>query len=76
MTTYWCDIGTSGTRTSTIRPISAANIPPQSTTISHSMLPRSVRTRGDPSALGVDADDTGVRVDLHALLRAPAFARA
>ena len=45
MTTYWCDIGTSGMRTSSIRPISAANIPPQLTTVSQSMLPRSVCTR-------------------------------
>ena len=38
VTTYWCDIGTSGTRTSTSRAISAANIPPQSTTTSHSTV--------------------------------------
>ena len=45
MTTYWCDIGTSGSRTPTIRAISAANMPPQSTTVSQSMLPLSVCTR-------------------------------
>jgi hypothetical protein len=43
--TYWCDIGTTGIRTSTSRAISAANMPPQSTTTSHSTAPRSVRTR-------------------------------
>ena len=45
MTTYWCDIGTTGTRTPTIRPISAANIPPQFTTTSHAIVPWSVTTR-------------------------------
>ncbi len=44
MTTYWCDIGTIGTRTPARRAISAANMPPQSTTTSHSTSPRSVRT--------------------------------
>ena len=44
VTTYWCDIGTIGTRTPARRAISAANMPPQSTTTSHSMSPRSVRT--------------------------------
>ena len=44
VTTYWCDIGTIGTRTPAIRPISAAKMPPQFTTISASMSPRSVLT--------------------------------
>ena len=44
VTTYWCDIGTTGIRTSTSAAISAAYIPPQSTTTSHSTSPRSVRT--------------------------------
>ncbi len=54
VTTYWCDIGTTGIRTSTSRAISAANIPPQSTTTSHSTSPRSVRTRATrPSAVSM-----------------------
>jgi hypothetical protein len=44
VTTYWCDIGTIGIRTPAIRPSSAANMPPQLTTISQSMSPWSVRT--------------------------------
>ena len=49
VTTYWWLIGTIGTRTSTRRAISAAYMPPQSTTTSHSVKdswpsPRSVRT--------------------------------
>ena len=39
MTTYWCDIGTIGTRTPASRAISAANMPPQLTTTSHSTSP-------------------------------------
>src|SRR6185312_5400695 len=45
VTTYWCDIGMSGIRTPAIRPISAANIPPQLTTISQAISPLSVCTR-------------------------------
>ncbi len=45
VTTYSCAIGTTGTRTPAIRPISAANMPAALTTISHSTSPRSVRTR-------------------------------
>ncbi len=48
MTRYWCDIGTSGIRTPASRPISAANIPPQLTTTSQSMSPRSVRHAASP----------------------------
>ena len=54
VTRYWCDIGTIGMRTPASRPISAANIPPQLTTTSHSMSPRSVRTAAHPSAAHVD----------------------
>ena len=42
MTTYWCDIGTIGTRTPARRAISAANMPPQSTTTSHSTVTAAV----------------------------------
>jgi hypothetical protein len=42
--TYWCDMGTTGTRMPTRRAISAENMPAQSTTASHSTSPRSVRT--------------------------------
>ena len=45
MTTYWWLRGTTGTRTPTIRAISAAKMPPQSTTVAHETSPRSVRTR-------------------------------
>ena len=44
VTTYWCDIGTTGIRTSTSAAISAAYMPPQTTTASHSTSPPSVRT--------------------------------
>ncbi|OIQ83378.1 hypothetical protein GALL_348330 [mine drainage metagenome] len=44
VTTYWWLIGMIGMRTSTRRPISGANMPPQLTTISHSMSPLSVCT--------------------------------
>ena len=44
VTTYWWLIGMIGTRTPTIRAISAAYMPPASTTVSHSMSPWSVRT--------------------------------
>ena len=41
---YWCAIGTTGTLTPTIRPISWANMPPAFTTTSQVMRPRSVST--------------------------------
>ena len=44
VTRYSCAIGTSGTRTPAIRPISAAYMPPALTTTSASMSPRSVCT--------------------------------
>src|SRR4051794_35966260 len=48
VTTYWCDIGTTGIGTSTSSAISAAYMPPQTTTASHSTSPPSVRTPTTP----------------------------
>ena len=56
MTRYSWAIGTSGTRTPAIRPISAANMPPALTTTSASMWPRSVstpRTRPPSTSIAV-----------------------
>ena len=67
VTRYWCDIGTTGTRTSTMRAISAANMPPASMTTSHSMSPWSVRTREtcrlESCADRVDAQNPRVGAD-------------
>ena len=67
VTTYWCDIGTIGTRTPASRAISAAYMPPQSTTTSHSTSPRSVRTlvtrRAVPAVDGVDRQHAGAGGD-------------
>ena len=65
---YSCAIGTTGTLTPASAPISPANMPPAFTTISVSIVPRSVSTRGDPAAL--DADPRRPRPRLRSRRRA------
>ncbi len=73
---YWCAIGTTGTLTPTIRPISWANMPPAFTTTSQVMRPRSVSTwvtRRRPCRSSTPMPVTRVMVAISApRLRAPA----
>ena len=73
---YWCAIGTTGTLTPTIRPISWANMPPAFTTTSQAMRPRSVSTwvtRRRPWRSSTPMPVTRVMVAISApRLRAPA----
>ena len=63
MTTYSCAIGTTGTRTPAIRPISAANMPAALTTISHSTSPRSVaHARTAPPRTSIPVTRVFVRI--------------
>jgi hypothetical protein len=72
VTRYWCAIGTTGTVSPTIAPISCAQMPPASTTTSQRTVPSSVSTPATrrPSAL-TPRTFTPVRV-LTPRFRAPA----